>query len=300
MEDTRLVNALSIDVEDYYQVSAFDSVVGFEAWDDQPSRLEANVAKVLSVLAEEDVRATFFVLAWTAERFPGVVEKIHRAGHEIATHGYAHRLIYRQNPDGFRSDVQRSLDVIQGITGEELQGYRAPSFSIVEETLWAIDALQELGLRYDSSIFPARPLVHNRYGFPGSPREPYQIREDFWEFPMSTFRFLGRDFPVAGGGWLRHYPYLVTRWGIRRINAAGRPVIAYVHPWELDPDQPRVNGSRWRQFLHYRNLEKTEARLRALCQDFRFAPVREVLDNWIGRRDYDRNELDDETLQRRR
>jgi polysaccharide deacetylase family protein (PEP-CTERM system associated) len=272
-----VINALTIDVEDYYCVSAFDPVVGFENWTAQECRLGPNMERILSILAKEGVRATFFVLGWVAEHFPGIVEAIHRVGHEVATHGYAHRLIYEQTPDEFRADVLRSLDVIQGITGEKVMGYRAPSFSIVEDTLWAVEILKALGLKYDSSIFPARPLVHDRYGFPGSPKRPYEIESGFWEFPMSTFCFLGWDFPVAGGGWLRHYPYALTRWGIHRINRQGRPAVVYVHPWELDPDQPRLNGSLWRQFLHYRNLGKTADRLQALCRDFRFAPVREVL-----------------------
>lgn len=272
-----MINALTIDIEDYYHVSAFDQVIDFANWDDQESRLEANAEKILTILAEEEVQATFFVLGWVAEHFPEVVKAIHAAGHEIATHGYAHRLIYDQMPNEFRADVQRSLDIIQGVTGERVMGYRAPSFSIVEDTLWAVEILKALGLKYDSSIFPARPLVHDRYGFPGSPKRPYEIEPGFWEFPMSTFRFLGWDFPVAGGGWLRHYPYALTRWGIHRINRQGRPTIVYVHPWELDPDQPRLNGSLWRQFLHYRNLDRTADRLRSLCQDFQFASMREVL-----------------------
>lgn len=278
-----MLNALSVDLEDYYHVSAFDSQVGIANWEEHESRLEVNAQKMLAIFADAGVRATFFILGWAAERFPDVVKAVHRAGHEIATHGYAHRLVYEQAPDEFQADVQHSLEVIEGITSEKVIGYRAPSFSVVEETLWAAEVLQGLGLKYDSSIFPACPLVHNRYGFPGSPKKPYQIRSGFWEFPMSTFRFLGKELPVAGGGWLRHYPYLVTRWGIHRLNSEGRPAIVYVHPWELDPDQPRLNGSLWRRFLHYRNLDKTEGRIRALCRDFDFAPVRQVLDDWVSR-----------------
>lgn len=272
-----MINALTVDVEDYYHVSAFDSVVGFANWENQQSRIEANVRKVLDILAQEGVRATFFVLGWVAQHFPGVVKAIYSAGHEIATHGYAHRLVYDQTPDEFQADVQRSLDVIQDLTGEKIIGYRAPSFSITPKSVWALEVLEACGLKYDSSVFPTRPLVHNRYGFPGAPTRPYQIRPGFWEFPITTFRFLGRDFPVGGGGWLRHYPYEITRWGLRRVNAEGRPGLVYLHPWELDPDQPRIKACLWRQFLHYRNLDKTADKLRALCQDFRFAPIREVL-----------------------
>ncbi|MEM2169792.1 MAG: DUF3473 domain-containing protein [Candidatus Bathyarchaeia archaeon] len=272
-----VLNALTIDVEDYYHVSAFDSEVGFTNWEKQESRIERNIDRLLYILACEGVKATFFVLGWIAEHFPNVVKAIHKAGHEIATHGYAHRLVYNQTPEEFQADVQRSLDLIQDITGERVLGYRAPSFSITKSSLWAIEVLEACGLKYDSSIFPTRPLVHNRYGFPGAPTRPYEIRPGFWEFPITTFRFLGWNFPVGGGGWLRHYPYKLTYWGIHRVNAEGRPALVYLHPWELDPDQPRLRGSFWRQFLHYRNLDKMEDRLRALCRDFQFAPICEVL-----------------------
>ena len=272
-----MINALTVDIEDYYQVSAFDSIIGFSNWELQKSRIEANVYKTLKILAQEGVRATFFVLGWVAERFPNVVKLIHTEGHEIASHSYAHRLVYHQTPDEFQADVQRSLDVIQDLIGEKILGYRAPSFSITPKSVWAFEILEALGLKYDSSVFPTRPLVHNRYGFPGAPTKTYQIRPGFWEFPITTFRFLGIDWPVGGGGWLRHYPYEITRWALRRVNAEGRPALVYLHPWELDPDQPRIKAGLWRQFLHYRNIDKTADRLHALCRDFRFAPIREVI-----------------------
>lgn len=277
-----MLNALSVDLEDYFHVSAFEGAVNRDNWPSYPSRIAENTRRLSRLLQDENVKATFFVLGWVAEHFPELVEELRGAGHEIATHGYEHRLVYEQTPEEFRSDVSRSLDILQGITGEKAIGYRAPSFSIVEETLWATEILQRLELRYDSSIFPARPLVHNRYGLPGSSKKPYQIRSGFWEFPMSSFRFLGMDFPVGGGGWLRHYPYEVTRWGVQSINDEGCPAVIYVHPWELDPDQPRLNGGLWRQFLHYRNLDKTASRLRALFRDFQFAPISEVLNNWTS------------------
>ena len=277
LEGSSMVNALTVDVEDYYHVSAFESSVGFANWKKHESRIRGNVEKVLHILAEHGVHATFFALGWVGEHFPEVIKLIRSGGHEIATHGYAHRLIYSQAPEEFRSDVQRSLDIIQDITGERVLGYRAPSFSVTEKSLWAIEILAECGLKYDSSICPARPLVHNRYGLPGTPTGPYQIRPGFWEFPITTFRLLGRDFPVGGGGWLRHYPFQITRWGMRRVNAEGRPALVYLHPWELDPDQPRLNGSLLPRFLHYRNLDKTAGRLQALCCDFRFARIRDIL-----------------------
>ena len=273
-----VINALTVDVEDYYHVSAFESVVGFANWASQQSRVEANTARVLDILAEGNVRATFFVLGWMAERYPVVVKAIQQAGHEIATHGYAHRLVYEQTPEEFENDLKKSLDIIQNITGERVWGFRAPSFSIVKRSLWALDILQECGLKYDSSIFPARPLVHNRYGFPGTPICPYEIRPGLWEFPMTTVHWWGMDFPIGGGGWLRYYPYALTRWGLKRINVKGQPAVVYLHPWELDPEQPRLKASPWRRFLHYHNLDKMADRLRALCRDFHFVPIREILD----------------------
>jgi len=272
-----MINALTMDVEDYYHASAFDSEIGFAKWENQATRIETSMYKMLDILAKQGVQGTCFVLGWVAQHFPNVVRACHNEGHEIATHGYSHRLIYNQTPDEFRADLQRSLDVIQDLTGEKVLGYRAPSFSITKRSLWAIEILQALGLKYDSSVFPTRPLVHNRYGFPGAPTMPCEIRPGFWEFPITTFRFLGRDFPVGGGGWLRHYPYKITRWGIRRVNAEGRSSVVYLHPWEMDPGQPRLRGSLWRQFLHYRNLDKTEGKLMSLCQDFRFQPMRKIL-----------------------
>lgn len=272
-----MLNALSIDVEEYFQVHAFEEVIRREDWEKYESRVETNTSWVLDILAETGTRATFFILGWIAERHPTLVRRIQDAGHEVASHGYAHCLIYHQTPQQFRSDLQRSLDIIRDITGEKVFGFRAPSFSVTKHSLWALDVVQECGLRYDSSIYPARPLVHNRYGLPGAPRAPHMIRSGLWEFPMTIVHWLGRDFPIGGGGWLRHYPYALTRWGLRRANAEGRPAIVYLHPWEVDPEQPRINGSLWRQYLHYQNLDKTGARLMALCQEFRFAPVREVL-----------------------
>lgn len=272
-----MLNALTVDVEEYFQVHAFEEVVGRKNWEKYESRVETNTSWLLDILAELGTRATFFILGWIAERHPTLVRRIHDAGHEVATHGYGHCLIYKQTPEQFRSDLERSLDIIQDITGEKVLGFRAPSFSVTKDSMWALDVIQECGLRYDSSIYPAAPLVHNRYGIPGAPRAPHLIRPGLWEFPMTTLHWLGRDFPIGGGGWLRHYPYALTRWGLRKVNAEGRPVIVYLHPWEVDPDQPRIKGSLWRQYLHYHNLHKTGERLKALCREFHFVPIREVL-----------------------
>lgn len=269
-----MINALSVDVEDYYQVSAFRSIVKFTDWSRYESRLASNIDKLLTILAEEGVRATFFILGWVAENYPEIVRRIRAAGHEIASHGYAHRLVYEQKPDEFLSDFKKSLDITERITGNKILGFRAASFSITKETLWALDILKQQGLKYDSSIFP---IVHDLYGIPDAPRYPYRVSEDFWEFPMSTVQIMGRNLPLGGGGYLRLYPYCLTRWGIRRINREGKPAIVYLHPWELDPHQPRIEGSFFSKLRHYQNLRRTEGILRSLCRDFKFATVREVL-----------------------
>lgn len=269
-----MLNALSVDVEDYYQVSAFEQIVGFDQWEAYESRVTANTIRVLEILAEGEVKGTFFVLGWVAERFPEIVRRIHEAGHEVATHGYAHKMISDQTPQEFALDLKKSITIIEDITGDKVLGHRAASFSVVKTTLWAIDIMREQGLRYDSSIFP---IIHDRYGIPEAPRHPYQIKEGFWEFPMSTVKILGKNLPIAGGGYFRLFPYWLTKWGMERVNKEGQPVLVYVHPWEFDPGQPRIKGSMTSRFRHYTNLDKTADRLRKLCCDFRFAPIREVL-----------------------
>jgi polysaccharide deacetylase family protein (PEP-CTERM system associated) len=210
-----------------------------------------------------------------AERTPAVVKEIQAAGHDIASHGYAHQIIYHQTPEQFAQDVRRSLQVIEDITGNKVLGFRAPSFSVTKRSLWAIEILQSLGLAYDSSVFP---ILHDLYGIPDAPRRPYQIAEGFWEFPMTTIRVLGANLPVGGGAYLRVFPYWWTRWGIRQANSDIGPAVVYLHPWELDPGHPRIKTSRLNHFRHYTNLEKTEDRLVALCNDFHFTSLRRLLD----------------------
>ncbi len=276
-------NALSIDVEDYFQVHALESVVRRTDWDIYPSRVEANTRRVLRVLADSQVRATFFILGWVAERFPHLVVEIASAGHEIATHGYWHELIYRQTPQEFAADLSRSLQVIRAAlaaggdaTGSiPLLGYRAPSFSITRDSLWALDVLRDQGLHYDSSIFPL--VAHDRYGIASADRFAHRLDNGLWELPVSTVQLAGRNWPVAGGGYFRLYPYWLTCQGIRRINAEGHPAVVYLHPWEFDPQQPRIAGvGSVSRFRHYINLARTEVRLRRLLQDFAFAPMAEV------------------------
>ncbi len=273
----RMLNALTIDVEDYFHVSGFESCVSRSQWDDFPLRVADNTHRLLDLLAAADVRATFFVLGWVAERRPDLVKDIAAAGHEIGSHGYWHRLIYNQTPEEFRTDVRQARDVLQEILGAAVTAYRAPSFSIIRDSLWALDVLLEEGFLLDSSIYPTR---HDRYGIPGTPLGPHRIERRagaLWEFPPPVHRCIGRPFAVGGGGWFRLYPYILTRRWLRAINHAGRPFAAYFHPWEIDPDQPRLSPGRMAAFRHYVNLYRTEARLVRLLQDFRFATLSETL-----------------------
>jgi polysaccharide deacetylase family protein (PEP-CTERM system associated) len=273
-----MLNALTIDVEDYFHANAMDATVAPAAWDTLPPRVEANTRRILDLLAAHDVRATFFVLGWVAERWPHLVDEIVRAGHEVACHGYAHRLVYELGPARFRADVSRAVRVLEDRLGARVEGFRAASYSIIPTVLWAFDVLIEHGFRYDSSVYPIR---HDLYGFPGFSRFAVRIRRaagEIVEVPASTVRLLGRNWPVGGGGYFRLWPFAVTCAAIRRINRrGGAPAIVYLHPWELDVDQPRLAASRRTRFRQYTNLHRTEPRLRLLLRRFRFAPLRDVL-----------------------
>ena len=271
-----LLNALTFDVEDYFHVSDFESCVDRRQWDQFESRVVPSTQKILDVLAAAGVRATFFILGWVAERQPDLVRTIHRAGHEIGCHSYWHQLIYRQEPDEFRDDLRQARDVIQEIIGEPVTTYRAPSFSITQQSLWALDILSEEGFLFDSSIYPTH---HDRYGMPGSPLAPHWIIRragEIWEFPLAVYRRYGYPLPIGGGGYFRLYPYAFTRKGLRAINAQGRPFAVYLHPWEFDPEQPRLRPGRLRAFRHYVNLHRTEERLTRLLRDFRLGSLAEV------------------------
>jgi len=269
---------MTIDVEDYFHVSVFDRVLPRSSWDSMESRVVANTERLLDLFDEHAVRGTFFVLGWVAERFPDLVRSIAARGHELASHGYAHRLVYEQTPDIFRDDVRRAKGLIEDISGRKVKGYRAPSFSVTERSLWALDVLLEEGHRYDASIFPIR---HDRYGIPDAPRWPHPMTRsggELFEVPGSTVRLGGTNVPVAGGGYFRILPYAWTRWGIARLNQLeGQPAIFYLHPWEIDPQQPRLRASALGRFRHYRNLHLTERRLRALMRDFAFGRLDDVL-----------------------
>jgi polysaccharide deacetylase family protein (PEP-CTERM system associated) len=273
-----VVNAMTIDVEDYFHVSVFDGIVPRHEWERLESRVCANTDRLVDLFAEYGVRGTFFVLGWVAERHPRLVRRIAEAGHEIASHGFGHRLVYDQTPRAFREDVRTSKALLEDAGGTAVLGYRAPSYSITPRSLWALDVLIEEGYAYDSSIFPIR---HDRYGIPVSPRHPFVLTREtgtLVEAPGSTTRVGPLNLPVAGGGYFRILPYAWTRWGIDRVNRLEqRPAIFYLHPWEIDPEQPRLGAGMLGRFRHYRNLDKTEARLRQLLTDFRFGPMSQML-----------------------
>jgi polysaccharide deacetylase family protein (PEP-CTERM system associated) len=274
----RVVNVMSVDVEDYFHVSTFARTVERASWDRMESRVVANTKRLLELFQEFQVHGTFFILGWVAERHPALVRDIAAGGHEIASHGYGHQLIYEQTADVFREDVRRAKHMLEDAAGVEVQGYRAPSFSVTCRSLWALDILIEEGYRYDASIFPIR---HDRYGIPSSPRHPYVIRDgagEITEVPGSTVRLGTMNVPVAGGGYFRIFPYAWTRWGIARLNRReGRAAVFYIHPWEIDPQQPPLPASRLGRFRHYRNLDLTYDRLRALLSQFAFGPMTSLL-----------------------
>ncbi len=265
-------NVLTIDVEEYFHVSAFEQVIRPAEWPACESRVEGSVDRILELLEGGQVRATFFVLGWVAAHSPGLVRRIARAGHEIGCHSFAHRLIYSQERAEFAEDVRRAKATIENAAGQPVRGYRAPSFSVVERTLWALDVLVEQGFEYDSSIFPIR---HDRYGIPTAPRGPHRRRTPggatIWELPLATVRCLGATLPVAGGGYLRHLPRWFIHWGIKRLNRVDRlPAVIYLHPWEFDRNQPRQAVGLLTAWRHYGNLERTEERFVDLLRTFTF------------------------------
>ena len=263
-------------------VSAFAGLVRIEDWPRYESRVESNTRRILELLDEHGVLATFFILGWVAERQKSLVKDIHAAGHEVACHGYDHRLVYNMTPEEFREDVHRAKDIIEGITGSPVLGYRAPSYSIVKKSLWALDALIKEGFLYDSSIFPLS-LRHDMYGIPGALRFPHRISRDggeITEIPPTTYRLLGVNLPVAGGGYLRLYPASLTSLAIKRINyGEKKPVIIYFHPWEIDPRQPRIKGGLKffkSRFRHYVNLDTTLPKVKRFLGSMRFRPMAEI------------------------
>jgi polysaccharide deacetylase family protein (PEP-CTERM system associated) len=265
----RLTNALTIDVEDYFQVSALAGHFPREHWDRVPCRIERNVERILAMLDQAGVRATFFTLGWVAERYPGLVRRIADNGHEIASHGYAHERVDRLAAPAFLADMQRAKAILEDVSGQEARGFRAPSFSIGARNPWAFECIARVGHRYSSSIYPIR---HDHYGMPGAPRFPYRPCAGLLEVPITTCRALKVTVPAGGGGYFRLLPYRLSHWLIRRVNDVDRrPAVFYLHPWEIDPQQPRVSGTSIRtRVRHYVNLHRTEARLFRLLRDLQW------------------------------
>ena len=270
-----LMNALTVDVEDYFQVSALAPHIDRASWDSLPCRVERNVQRLLELFEQRGARATFFTLGWIAERYPRLVRDIVAGGHELASHGYGHLRASEQGQEAFRADVTRAKALLEDIGGRAVAGYRAPSFSIDASNPWAFDILLETGHRYSSSVYPVQ---HDHYGMPDAPRFSYAARPGFTEIPVTTTRLFQRNLPAGGGGYFRLAPYSLSRWALRRVNRVDeQPAIFYFHPWEIDPGQPRVAGTSLKtRFRHYVNLDKTEARLGRLLQDFRWGRVDDV------------------------
>jgi len=273
-----VTNALTVDVEDYFHVAALAPSIDRDSWGSRESRVLRNTHKLLAIFEQRDVQATFFVLGWVAEKNPQLVKDIAAHGHEVACHGFSHRLVYEQSPEEFYDETRRAKSLLENITGSAVLGYRAASYSIVRRSLWALDILAEEGFDYDSSIFP---IHHHRYGIPDFSRTPVRIElaggRSIREFPMTTVTAGPIKFPLAGGAYLRFFPPALFRWGFRRLIAAGEPIVLYVHPWEIDPDQPRQDTSLKVRINHYYNLHRTQARLKRLLEAYDFAPLADVL-----------------------
>lgn len=269
MSSPAITNALTIDVEDYFQVSALAPYIRRDEWDTRECRVERNVERILDLLADSGVHATFFTLGWIAERHPRLVRSIVERGHELASHGYGHQRATELSREGLADDLERAKKLLEDVAGVPVVGYRAPSFSIGTSNLWAFDAIAAAGYRYSSSVYPIR---HDHYGMPDSPRFAYLLGNGLLEVPITTVHLLGRNLPSSGGGWFRLLPYAVSRWTLRRVNEHERePAIFYFHPWEIDAGQPRVPGIDAKtRFRHYVNIPRVESRLRRLLRDFRW------------------------------
>lgn len=277
--NNKIKNALTIDVEDYFQVAALKDAFEPDQWDEQPSRVVANTERLLQIFERHEVKATFFVLGWVADRFPALVRDIVAQGHELACHGYSHQLIYDQDRAVFREETIRAKSVLEDISGVRVNGYRAASYSITARSTWAIDILVDAGFEYDSSIVPAR---HDLYGIVDAPQWPYEMRlldgRTLKEFPPTTINLAGTRLPIGGGGYFRLFPYAFSRWGLKKVNEEyAKPFSFYLHPWELDPGQPRVKTSLKSRVRHYTNLDKCESRLDTLLEDFAFQTMSATL-----------------------
>ncbi|MCG7872502.1 MAG: DUF3473 domain-containing protein [Candidatus Thiodiazotropha lotti] len=275
----RQINAITVDVEDYYQVSAFNKQITRADWDGYESRVYDNTHRILKIFDDNNIKGTFFILGWVAERNKKLINEISELGHEVACHGYSHDLVYNQTPETFLEETKQSKAIIEDIVGKPIKGYRAASYSITEKSLWALDILTECGFSYDSSIFP---IMHDRYGIPGAKTMPHRLKtengNEIIEFPLSTVGVAKRRLPVSGGGYFRLFPYWLSKAGLNRVNRNDQmPFIFYMHPWEIDEGQPKIKSSRLSEFRHYNNIDKFEARLLKLIRDFEFSTVSDVL-----------------------
>ncbi len=275
----KLLNAFTVDVEDYFHVAALSDAISINSWDSFECRVEENTDKILALLDERKQKATFFILGWVAERYPDLVRKIDALGHEIASHGMFHQLIYNQSIEQFKQETLNSKNLLEGIIQKPVIGYRAATYSITEKSLWALDILTEAGFLYDSSIFPMR---HDKYGMTDICPVPHILTtpngSKIIEFPISTLKNSMVTLPIAGGGYFRLFPYFFSKWGLKLINKKNQPFVFYIHPWEVDPNQPKVKDiSLFSKFRHYNNLEKCETRLSCLLQDFEFTTMKEVI-----------------------
>ena len=270
-----VTNALTIDVEDYFQVSAFAPYIRRSEWDARECRVERNVGRILELLSQQDIKATFFTLGWLADRYPQLVRAIVAGGHELASHGYGHERASDLSRDAFTQDVTRAKKLLEDLGGQPVLGYRAPSFSIGTANLWAFDVLAAAGHEYSSSVYP---IKHDHYGMPDSPRFAYRLANGMLEVPVTTLRVMNRNLPSSGGGYFRLLPYAVSRWMLRKVNREDREsAVFYFHPWEIDPGQPRIAGIDAKtRFRHYVNIGRTEGRLQSLLQDFRWGRMDQI------------------------
>ncbi len=271
-----LTNAMSVDLEDWFQVSAFEKHVDKKDWDNLSHRVEKNTQKILALFDNTGIKATFFTLGWVAEKYPQLIREIVSQGHELACHGYSHVRVTEQSPKEFKEDVIRAKEILEDISGAPVIGYRAASYSIGRDNLWALSVLQDLGFKYSSSIYPVK---HDHYGMPEAPRFAFHPENapELLEIPVTTVKVGGRNFPCGGGGYFRLYPYIVSKWAINQVNREGQSAVFYFHPWEVDPGQPRPRGLGLKTRLrHYLNLNRMEARLRALLKDFQWDTVANV------------------------
>jgi polysaccharide deacetylase family protein (PEP-CTERM system associated) len=274
---TGIVNAVSVDVEDYFQVEAFKSVIAPDSWDNYSPRVAHNTRRVLELMSAADTKGTFFVLGWVAQRFPNVVKEIGESGHEVACHGFDHERVQAQSPQQFREDIHKAKALLEDISGKRVRGYRAPTFSINDKNWWSFDVLADEGFDYSSSVYP---IAHDLYGMPQAPRGAFfpLAGSNFLEVPISTVRFMGRNYPAGGGGYFRLLPYPVSRMGVRHVNQkAGMPSVFYCHPWEFDPEQPRIESAPLKSRIrHYMNISAMSGRFGRLLRDFRWGRMDDI------------------------